>query len=110
VLPSRGLSNRLKHQDSTVSHQPSSASSTTNQTNPPDKMRFTSLIATSMALCGAMVAAAPSGGKPCCCCDLTVNQTVCHLIPFNEGCFCVAVVCPDDAEADEPKKDAPKQQ
>lgn len=33
----------------------------------------------------------------CCCCDSSQPAISCHMVPEEEGCFCAAVVCPEDA-------------
>ncbi|ODA80097.1 hypothetical protein RJ55_03055 [Drechmeria coniospora] len=50
-------------------------------------MRFNPL---AMLACAAAV-------DGCCCCDINLNAIVCVHRPAYEGCFCPAVVCPQDA-------------
>ncbi|KAK7428556.1 hypothetical protein QQZ08_004994 [Neonectria magnoliae] len=64
-------------------------------------MRFPVMI-TALAVvstAAAVPAAAPETGNSstikCCCCDIRIKKTVCTVVPEDQGCFCTAVVCPD---------------
>ncbi|KAK7418855.1 hypothetical protein QQX98_003717 [Neonectria punicea] len=58
------------------------------------------VVSTAAAVPAAAVPAAvletgKSSTIKCCCCDIRIKKTVCTLVPKDQGCFCTAVVCPD---------------
>ncbi|KPM37784.1 hypothetical protein AK830_g8780 [Neonectria ditissima] len=54
-------------------------------------------VASTAAAMPAEPEAAASATIECCCCDIRVQKTVCTTVAEDEGCYCAAVVCPEQS-------------